>query len=103
MITYIFATVAVVGTRFLRFDTTEKRMRQKLSLILAAVGVIAGGISYLVVPPARYDSNQNRIIGVRNTALSLTTWDSEDILTWLREYFNGDQAWIMEKSETTIQ
>lgn len=40
-------------------------MRQKLSLILAAVGVIAGGISYLVVPPARYDSNQNRIIGVQ--------------------------------------
>lgn len=35
VITYIFATVAVVGTRFLRFDTTEKRMRQKLSLILA--------------------------------------------------------------------
>ena len=91
VITYIFATVAVVGTRFLRFDTTEKRMRQKLSLILAAAGVIAGGISYLVVPPARYDSNQNRIIGVRNTALSLTTWDSEDILTWLREYFNGDR------------
>lgn len=90
VITYIFATVAVVGTRFLRFDTTEKRMRQKLSLILAAVGVIAGGISYLVVPPARYDSNQNRIVGIRNTALSLTTWDSEDILTWIREYFNGD-------------
>lgn len=53
--------------------------------------MIAGGISYLVVPPARYDSNQDRIVGIRNTALSLTTWDSEDILTWFREYFNGDR------------
>lgn len=91
VITYIFATVAVVGTRFLRFDTTEKRMRQKLSLILAGVGVIAGMISFLVVPPERYVSNQNRIIGVRNTALSLTTWSTEDIMTWIREYFNGDR------------
>ena len=90
MITYIFTMVAVVGTRFLRYDTTEKRMRQKLSLILAAVGVVAGIISYIVIPPARYDNNQNRILGIRNSVLSLTTWDSQDILTWVREYFNGD-------------
>ncbi|MGN1206331.1 MAG: transglutaminase family protein [Eubacterium sp.] len=90
VVTYIFVTMAVVGTRFLRYDTTEKRMRQKLSLILAAVGVIAGVISFLIVPPERYESNQNRILGVRNTTLSLTTWSTEDILTWIREYFNGD-------------
>ncbi|MCM1246011.1 MAG: transglutaminase domain-containing protein [Roseburia sp.] len=87
---YIFTSMAVVGTRFLRADTTDKRMRQKLSLVLACVGVIAGTLSYLFISPERYNNNKNQIVEVKNSALALVSWDKEDMLTWFREYFNGD-------------
>lgn len=88
--TYIFTSMAVVGTRFLRSDTTDKRMRQKLSLVLTCVGVIAGILSYLFISPERYHNNLNNIVEVKNSALALVSWDGEDISTWFREYFNGD-------------
>lgn len=90
VVTYIFTSMAVVGTRFLRSDTTDKRMRQKLSLVLAGAGVVAGLITYLFIPPERYENNMNHIVEVKNSALALTSWDKEDLFTWIREYFNGD-------------
>lgn len=87
---YIFTSMAVVGTRFLRSDTTDKRMRQKLSLVLVCVGVIAGTLSYLFISPERYGNNLNNIVEVKNSALALVSWDREDVFTWFREYFNGD-------------
>lgn len=90
VVTYLFVTIAVIGTRFLRFDTTDKRMRQKLSLVLLCVGVVAGTLTYVIVPPSRYDSHLNDIVEVKNSALAFTTWNREDFLTWVREYFSGD-------------
>lgn len=90
VVTYLFVSIAVVGTRFLRSDTTDKRMRQKLSLVLVTVGVVAGFVTYLFIPPERYDNNLNNIVEVKNSALALTTWEKEELLTWFREYFNGD-------------
>lgn len=90
VITYIFVSIAVVGTRFLRSDTTDKRMRQKLSLVLAGVGVLAGVLTWVVLPPERYHNNMNEIVEIKNSALALTTWEKEDLMTWIREYFSGD-------------
>ncbi len=90
VVTYIFTSMAVVGTRYLRSDATDKRMRQKLSLVLMSVGVVAGLVTYLYLPPERYQNNMTTIVETRNSALSLTTWSQEDIVTWIREYFSGD-------------
>lgn len=87
---YILTTMAVVGTRFLRFDTTDKRMRQKLSLVLVCVGMIAGGVTCLFVTPKRYENHLNDIVEVKNSALAMTTWGGEDFTTFVREYFSGD-------------
>lgn len=90
VVTYLFITVAVVGTRYLRFDTTDKRMRQKLSLVLLSVGVVAGSLTYICLPPERYENHLDDIVEVKNSALALTTWDSEEFMTWFSEYFSGD-------------
>lgn len=90
VVTYIFVSMAVVGTRFLRSDTTDKRMRQKLSLVLVGVGIFSGIVTYLFIPPERYSNNMNTIVEVKNSALALTTWEKEDVMTWIREYFSGD-------------
>lgn len=90
VVQYLLATVAVVGTRFLRFDTTDKRMRQKLSFVLVSVGMIACGVTYLFLPPQRYSNHLDDIVEVRNSALAITTWEREDFFTWVQEYFNGD-------------
>lgn len=87
---YILTTMAVIGTRFLRFDTTDKRMRQKLSLVLVSVGIIASAVTYLFVTPQRYDSHLNDIVEIKNSALAMTTWGGDDFMTWMREYFSGD-------------
>ncbi len=90
VVTYIFTTIAIVGTRYLRSDATDKRMRQKLSLVLVAVGLVAGVITYVYLPPERYNNNMNTIVETKNSVLSLTTWSREDIFVWIREYFSGD-------------
>lgn len=90
VVTYIFTSMAVVGTRFLRYDTTDKRMRQKLSLVLAGVGVVAGVVTFLVVSPQHYAGNMNTIVEMRNSALAVTTWEKDEFMTWVREYFSGD-------------
>lgn len=87
---YILTTMAVIGTRFLRFDTTDKRMRQKLSLVLVSVGIVAGAVTYLFVTPKRYDNHLNDIVEIKNSALAMTTWGGDDFMTWAQEYFSGD-------------
>lgn len=90
VVTYIYVSMAVVGTRYLRSDATDKRMRQKLSLVLLGVGLVAGVVTYLYLPPQRYQNNMTTIVETKNSMLSLTTWSGEDIFTWIREYFSGD-------------
>lgn len=90
VVVYLFTSIAIIGTRFLRLDTTDKRMRQKLSLVLAGVGVVAGVVTYLFLSPERYANNLNEIVEIKNSAIAFTTWEREDFMTWLREYFSGD-------------
>lgn len=90
VVTYIFVSMAVVGTRFLRSDTTDKKMRQKLSLVLVGVGVFAGIVTYAFVSPETYNNNLNTIVEVKNSALALASWEKEDVFAWIREYFSGD-------------
>nr|MBP3598699.1 hypothetical protein [Eubacterium sp.] len=90
VVTYIFVSMAIVGTRYLRSDATDKRMRQKLSLVLLTVGLVTGVVTYLYLPPERYNNNMTTIVQTKNTALALTTWSKEDVLTWIRQYFSGD-------------
>lgn len=90
IVTYVVVTVAVIGTRFLRFDTTDKRMRQKLSLVLLCAGAVAGTLTYVCFSPERYDNHLNDIVEIKNSALAFTTWDGDEFLTWVKEYFSGD-------------
>ncbi len=90
VVVYLFITVAVIGTRFLRYDTTDKRMRQKLSLVLVSVGIVASAVTYLFLSPQRYSNHLNDIVEIRNSALSITTWERDDIMTWVRGYLSGD-------------
>ncbi len=90
VITYIFVTMAVIGTRYLRSDTTDKRMRQKLSFVFLGVGLFCGMVTYLFLPPERYENNKTDIVEMKNSGLALLTWEREDISLWLREYFSGD-------------
>lgn len=88
--TYLIVTITIIGTRHLRTDATDRRMRQKLALILMTTCLICGGVFYLFIPPARYDRNVDKLSQAKNSLVALTTWDGEDIVTWLKAYFNGD-------------
>lgn len=88
--TYLVILVTVIGTRHLRTDATDRRMRQKLSFILVFVGLVAGGISYAVVTPEKYGKNERQIIEARNSVIALTNWSVDDIFTWVKAHFNGD-------------
>lgn len=90
LFTYLIVAAAVVGTRHLKTDATDRRMRQKLSIILMLIGLVAGGVSWIIIPPERYERNTGRITQVKNTMVALTTWSTEDIGTWIKAYFNDD-------------
>lgn len=90
LFTYLIVAMAIVGTRHLRTDATDRRMRQKLSLLLMLVGLLSGAISYAVMTPERYESSENKIIETRNTVVALASWDAGDVFTWFKTYFNGD-------------
>lgn len=90
MLTYLVVLIAVVGSRHLRTDATDRRMRQKLSLILMIVGLAVGGLSYFVVPPDRYERNENKILQAKNSVIALANWSAEDVFTWVKSYFNDD-------------
>lgn len=110
--TYLVILIIVIGTRHLRTDATDRRMRQKLSFILAFVGLVAGGISYVVVTPERYGENERQIIEARNSVIALTDWSVDDIFTWVKAHFNddaldygqiGDKSEIVYTGETLIK
>lgn len=112
LFTYLVILITVIGTRHLRTDATDRRMRQKLSFILAFVGLVAGGISYAVVTPERYGANERQIIEARNSVIALTNWSVDDIFTWVKAHFNddaldygqiGDKSEIVYTGETLIK
>ncbi len=88
--TYLIVAVSIFGTRHLRTDATDRYMRQKLSIVLMAVGLGAGAFSWLFIPPERYENNMGRIEQVKNTVVALTSWEKEDIFSWVKAYFNDD-------------
>lgn len=88
--TYLVVSVSIVGTRHLRTDATDRRMRQKLSLVLMVVCLVEGLIAYAYMPPERYERGKDRILQVKNSALALTRWSNEDVMTWFKANFNED-------------
>ncbi|MCH5252819.1 MAG: hypothetical protein J1F22_07580 [Lachnospiraceae bacterium] len=90
LFTYLVVAVVVVGTRHLRTDATDRRMRQKLSLILIIAGLVSGVLSYAFMPPERYERGQGKLIQTKNTIEALATWSAEDVFSWFKAYFNED-------------
>lgn len=90
LFTYLIVAITVIGTRHLRTDATDRRMRQKLSLLLMIIGLLSGAISYMAMPPDKYKENEGRIIETRNTVVALASWDAGDVFTWFKSYFSGD-------------
>jgi len=46
LFTYLMVAMTIVGTRHLRSDATDRRMRQKLSIVMLVVGLVAGGVEF---------------------------------------------------------
>ncbi len=90
MFTYLVVTISIVGTRHFRTDTTDRHMRQKLSIILVIVGLVAGGAVWIFMPPKRYEKYTGRITQVKNSVIALTTWSSDEVFSWVKNYFNED-------------
>lgn len=88
--TYLIVTITIIGTRHLRTDATDRRMRQKLAIILMLTSLLCGGISYAFLPPERYNNNMDKLTQAKNSVVALTSWSGEDVFTWLKAYFNGD-------------
>ena len=88
VILYLSVLVSVIGTRQLKTNSTDRWLRQKLSILLLLTGLIIGTISYIIVPPDRYDRNKDKLLETKNTMLALASWDMEDIFTWIRSNFN---------------
>lgn len=102
--TYLVVAITIVGTRHLRTDATDRRMRQKLAIILMLTCLVCGGIFYAFIPPQRYENNVEKLTQAKNSLVALTSWEGEDVLTWLKAYFNGDAisyGKIGKKSEVT--
>ncbi|MCR4604701.1 MAG: transglutaminase-like domain-containing protein [Eubacterium sp.] len=89
--TYLVILIAVIGTRQQRTNSTDRRLRQKLSVILVMVGLISGVVSYIIIPPARYERNKDRLLEVKNTLTALGSWSYDDVMEWIRAYFSGDE------------
>lgn len=87
---YLIVAITIIGTRHLRTDATDRRMRQKLAIILILTSLVCGGISYAFMPPERYENNIDKLTQAKNSLIALATWDGEDVMTWLKAYFNGD-------------
>ncbi len=90
VITYLVILIAVIGTRQLKTNSTDRRLRQKLSLILILIGLFSGILSYLIVSPSRYERNKGKLLETKNTIMALASWDMEDVFTWIRAYFSSD-------------
>lgn len=90
ILTYMIVIIAVIGTRHLKTDDSDRKMRQKLSLILAGVGLIVGLASYIIISPEKYAQNENRIKQTRNSIGALASWDGTEAMDFIKSYFSGD-------------
>lgn len=88
--TYLIVAITIIGTRHLKTDATDRRMRQKLAIILMIVGLVCGSVSYALVPPDYYYGHMDKLTQAKNSLVSLSSWDGEDVFTWLKAYFNDD-------------
>ena len=91
VLVYLVMLVAIIGTRQQKTNSTDRRLRQKLSVILIMIGLLGGLISYVIVPPSRYEGGKGKLLETKNTITSLATWSSEDIFAWIRAHW-GDSA-----------
>ena len=88
---YLTVLIAVIGTRELKTNSTDRRIRQKLSVVLILIGLFSGLLSYLIVSPARYERNKVKLLETKNTLMSLASWDPEEVFAWIRANW-GDSA-----------
>ena len=90
LFTYLIVAMTIIGTRHMRTDATDRRMRQKLSVILVVIGLVIGAVSYVYMPPQRYEGGKRKINQVRNSVMALSAWSGDDVATWVQSYFSGD-------------
>lgn len=90
LFTYLIVAMAVIGTRHQKTDATDRRMRQKLSILLMGMGLIVGAVSFIYMPPERYEEKKDGITETKNTVVALMTWSTEDVLSWMKSHFTGD-------------
>ncbi len=90
LFTYLIVAMSIIGTRHLKTDATDRRMRQKLSILLMLIGLAAGGITYLYMPPARYEDKKDSITETKNSVVALMSWSGEEVFSWIKSHFNGD-------------
>lgn len=88
--TYLIVAMTIIGTRHLRTDATDRRMRQKLAILLMVVGLVCGGISYAFVPPEKYYGNMDKLTQAKNSIMAMSSWSTDDVFTWLKANFNDD-------------
>ena len=88
---YLVILISIIGTRQLKTNSADRRLRQKLSLILIGIGLVSGLISYIIVPPAKYERNKEKLLETKNTILALASWDVDEVFQWISAYF-GDSA-----------
>lgn len=88
--TYLIVAMTIIGTRHLRTDATDRRMRQKLAILLMVVGLVCGGISYAFVPPQKYYGNMDKLTQAKNSIMAMSSWSADDVFTWLKANFNDD-------------
>ena len=90
LFTYLIVAMSIIGTRHLKTDATDRRMRQKLSILLMMIGLAAGGITYIYMPPARYETKKEGITETKNSVVALMSWSGEDVVAWIKSHFNDD-------------
>lgn len=88
--TYLIVAMTIIGTRHLRTDATDRRMRQKLAILLMVVGLVCGGISYAFIPPQKYYGNMDKLTQAKNSIMALSSWSADEVFTWLKANFNDD-------------
>ena len=88
---YLTVLIAVIGTRELKTNSTDRRIRQKLSVVLLLIGLFSGLLSYLIVSPSRYERNKDKLLETKNTLMSLASWNPDEVFAWISANW-GDSA-----------
>ncbi len=109
---YLVILISIIGTRQLKTNSADRRLRQKLSLLLIGIGLVSGLIAYIIVTPARYERNKEKLLETKNTILSLATWDADEVFEWISAYFGasaidygkiGNKAQINHSGKTLLK